>query len=333
MFSASFSIADSTFCAVAIYTAPEGLHYQAPTWGTHGGPLIVQAAANGTDVTLERWSAPAGNTGTMTVQSTSVAAVLPASSFLGAQALDLPFLGWTAVSWANPFPDTTGKFQMIANDTVAASYDVNGPYGAVAVPGPSSSGRLFYSGLSPLGMATVDTNGLYAADACTSPSPALGAGTGCSAPAVVAAWGDSSGPVVADSDGDVFAVMASSAASTQEARGFFTRSIGRGSAATAGVTLFTMGGFSGSLAALSPTGNAPGVVVFQPLDASTFSPLDVIQQKFTTSSAGLAAMGTPTTLLTVVSGQGLSFVVDDSERLWAAISGASSTTYVVLARR
>ena len=64
-------------------------------WRTSGR----SAAATGTGVTLERWTAPTGTTGTMTVQTTPVAAALPAGNFLGAQALDLPFFGWTAISW------------------------------------------------------------------------------------------------------------------------------------------------------------------------------------------------------------------------------------------
>jgi hypothetical protein len=341
MFSASFTIVDSTFCAVALYTASESLGSQAPTWGSHGGPLVVQAAAtgtagtSGTGVTLERWTAPPASTGAMTVQITSIASALPTGTFLGAQALDLPFFGWTAISWANPFPDTTGQFEMLANGAIVTSYDVNGPFGVTAVPAASSLGRLLYSGLSPLGMDTTTTNALYGADACSSPAQALGTGTGCSASAAVAAWGDSSGPVVADSNGDVFAVLNSFAAHTQEARGFLASSVARGSAATAGVTLFTLPGFSGSLAALSPTATDPGLVVLQPFDSTSFDALTVIEQKFTTSSSGLTAQGTATSLLTVPAGQmqGVALLVDGAQRLWVGLSGASSTTYVVLARQ
>lgn len=333
-FSSAFTIADASFCAVAVYTASESIGYQAPTWGSHGGPLVVQAAATGTGVTLERWTAPAGSTGAMTVQTTPVAAGLPASTFIGAQALDLPFFGWTAISWTNPFPDSTGQFEMIASGAIATSYTVNGPYGAAAVPAASSLGRLLYTGLSPLGMPTTSVPGLYAADACSSPAQALGTGTGCSASALVATWGDSAGPVATDSDGDVFAVMTSLATSTQEARGFLASSVARGSAATTGATLFSMPGFAGSLAALAPSAGKPGLVLFQPFDSATFAPLGVVQQKFTTTS-GLAAMGVSSPLLTVPSGQtqGLSFLVDGSQRLWVAVSGTSSTKYVVLARQ
>jgi len=96
--------------------------------------------------------------------------------------------------------------------------------------------------------------------------------------------------------------------------------------------LFSMAGFAGSLAALAPSGSVPGLVVFQPFDSTTFAALDVVEQKFTTTS-GLVAMGTPTKLLTVAPGQGLSLLVDGSERLWVAVSASSSTKYVVLARQ
>ncbi|HVT09440.1 MAG TPA: hypothetical protein VHO67_18395, partial [Polyangia bacterium] len=341
-FAASFAIADSTFCAVALYTAPESIGFQAPTWGSHGGPLVVQkgaasgtAGASGSAVTLERWTPPAGTTGAMTVQTTSIPAALPGGAFLGAQAVDLPFFGWTAITWINAFPNTTGQFEMIANGAIATTYAVNGAFGVAALPAASSQGRLVYSGLSPLGTSAAAANGLYEADACSSPTPGLGSGTGCSASAAVATWGENSGPVVADSSGDVFAVMSFFSTSTQEGRGFSAASIARGAGPAAGAPLFTLAGFPGSLAALSPGTATPGVVVFQPFDSTTFDALDVVEQKFTTTGGSLAVMGTASTLLTVPSGQmaGLSFLVDGSQRLWVAIGGASSTTYVVLARR
>ena len=267
----------------------------------------------------------------MTLALTSAAGALPASTFLGAQALDLPFFGWTAISWTNPFPDSTGQFEMYAAGSLQAHYTVNGPYGVAAVPSASSTGRLIYTGFSPLGMPTTNVAGLYAADSCASPAQALGTGTDCSASALIAGWGDSTGPVVTDSNGDVFAVMPTIASSTQEARGFLASSVARGAAATDGTSLFTMAGSSVSLAALSPSASAPGLVILQPQDSS-YTPLDVVEQKFTTSSS-LVAMGTPTKLLTVASGQGLAFLVDGSQRLWVAVSGTSSTTYVVLARQ
>ena len=136
-YASSFTIADSGFCAVALYTASESIGFTAaPTWGSHGGPLVVQTAttgaagSSGTGVTLERWTAPTGTTGAMTVQATSIASVLPAKTFLGSQAVDLPFFGWTAISWTNSYPITTGQFEMITGGAIATTYDVNGPFGS-----------------------------------------------------------------------------------------------------------------------------------------------------------------------------------------------------------
>jgi hypothetical protein len=336
MFSSFFAINDSKFCAVAIYTAPESLGGQlpesAPTWGSHGGPLIVKPDTKGTGATLERWTAPSGRTGTMTVQRTPIASAYPTGTFLGSQAVDLPFFGWTAISWTKPFPNVSGKFEMIGNGAIVASYDANAPHRVAAVAAASSLGRLLFSGNAPVGTTTAGPSGLYAADACSSPSQGLGTGTGCSASAIVAGWGEATGMMTTDSNGDVFAVMTSTTTRNQEARGFLASSVARGAVATTGVPLFTIDGFSGSLAALSPTATDPGVVVFQPFDVTTEHALDVIEQKFTTVNS-LAAIGTPSKMLTVTPAQSLAFVVDRSERLWVAASGNSSTTYVVLARQ
>ena len=130
----------------------------------------------------------------MTVQTTPVAAALPASTYLGSQAIDLPFFGWTAISWSGPSPMFTGQFEMIANGAVATSYTADGPSSAAGVPAASSLGRFLFAALSPLGMPTISTNGLYAADACSAPAEALGVGDSCTASSLIAAWGESSGP-------------------------------------------------------------------------------------------------------------------------------------------
>jgi len=75
------------------------------------------------------------------------------------------------------------------------------------------------------------------------------------------------------------------------------------------------------------------LLVLQPMDATTFHALDVIEQPFTTGSS-LAPMGSSKTLLTVPTGNttGLGLMVDGAERLWVEATSASSTTYVVLTR-
>ena len=85
------------------------------------------------------------------------------------------------------------------------------------------------------------------------------------------------------------------------------------------------------MAAVTPTASAPGVLVFEPFDSTTFAALDVVAQRYT-AGAALAGMGSTTKLLTVPAmSPGLYFMTDDTDRLWVAGSDTSTTTYVVLA--
>jgi hypothetical protein len=330
-FASLFSIADTSFCAVALYEAGESIGFQAPSWGSHGGPVWFQADTSGGGITIERWKAPAGATGMLTKQTTHVDTKIPDGAFAGAQAVDLPFFGWTAISWTGAFPDTQGQVEMIQGSAVDRTFAVNGAY-ALAAVGDATSGRLLYTGLSPIGAATENTNGFYAADACDMPKPDLGAGTGCQASDAVAAWGDSSGPLAVDHDGNAFVVLASFGMGNQEARGFAAADVARGKAPTDGVSLFTLPGFGSSLAALAPRDAHPGLLVFQPFDMNA-TPLDVVAQPYTTTS-GIKAEGTPAKLLTLAATPtSLSLMIDDQERLWVVASGDTKTTFVVIARK
>jgi hypothetical protein len=328
-----FTIDDAAFCAVAVYTADEALSSQ-PSWGSHDGPLTMVADAMGGGVTLERWTAPAGAMGMLTKTTTHVAAGVPSGAYLNAQANDLPFFAWTAISWTGPGTTTTGPIALIAGGAVATTYTANGPYWLAGVSGGASPGRLLFTGLSPLGTPMTDTNGLYAADACSAPMPELGAGAGCAASQLIDAWNEDSGPIALDKNGNALVVLTSATAGTQEARGYAAAQIARGAPAVTGATLFTVDGYSGSLAALAPTAGAPGLVVFEPFDAATFFALDVIQQGYTVTGDVVAASGTPATLLTVPTMMmtGPSFMTDATDRLWVAVTGTATTTYVVLQR-
>ena len=293
-----FTIDDTAFCAVAVYTADEALSSQ-PSWGSHGGPLTMVADTTGGGVTLERWTAPAGAMGALTKATTHVAAGVPTGAYLNAQANDLPFFGWTAISWTGPGTATTGQIALIASGAVATTYTANGPYWLAGISDGASQGRLLFTGLSPLGAPTTDMNGLYAADACSAPMPELGAGTGCAASQLIDAWDEDSGPIALDKNGNAFVVLTSATDGNQEARGYAAAQVARGAPAVTGATLFTVDGFSGSLAALAPTASAPGLVVFEPFDATTYFALDVIEQAYTVTGDVVAASGTPTKLLTV----------------------------------
>ncbi len=301
--------------------------------GTHG-PLAMVADATGGGVTLERWTAPAGPMGALAKTTVHVAAGVPTGAYLNAQANDLPFFGWTAISWTGPSPSTTGQIALIAGGAVATTYTANGPYWLAGVSDGAAQGRLLYTGLSPLDTVTTSVNGLYAADACSAPTPELGAGTGCSPSQLVDAWDEYSGPIALNKNGDAFVVLTSASTGTQEARGYAAAQVARGAPAAKGATLFTVGGYSGSLAAVAPDASMAGVVVFQPYDATTSFALDVIEQAYTVSGGVVAASGTPKTLLTVPTMMmaGASFLTDETSRLWVAVPGAAGTTYVVLRR-
>jgi hypothetical protein len=323
---------DTEFCAVAIYTANEAPGVL-PSWGNHHGPLTYTVDTASGNVTLERWTPPTAPMGALTKQSMNIAAAVPMGPYFHyLQANDLPFFGWTTIPWTNPLP---GGVVALSNGAVAATYTANSPYAAVGLLDGMGQGRFLYTGLSALGAPSGNTNGVYAADACSSPMQALGSGQGCSAPVLVSGWDDTPGPIAADKNGNAFAVLVSSANAVQEARGFLAANVAWGKPATPGVSLFTIPGTPGSLAAVTPTTSQPGVLVFQPYDKFTQFELDVVAQRYTVGT-DVVAMGTTTTFLTVPMNNylGLPFMTDDADRIWVAYQDAvASTTYVVLARK
>jgi hypothetical protein len=275
--------------------------------------------------------------GMLAKTTADIASAVPSNAYPAGQANDLPFFGWTTVSWGASAAPYTGALEAIASGAILKSYPANGIYWVSSVSGPAGQGRLLYTGLSALGNTTASTNGFYAADACSAPNDALGAGTGCSASQLIDAWGDASGPVAVDAEGNAFVVLTSFANGNQEARGYASGQVARGAAPVKGTTLFTIDGFSGGLAALAPSGTTPGLVVFQPFqsaDGGGDVALDVIEQAYTVSNGAVAASGSNATLLTVPAGSqsGLALLTDAAGRLWVGASGASTTTYVVLQR-
>lgn len=328
------TVKDPALCAIARYDASEALGFNPPSWGAHGGPLTLRAGMNGT-FDLVRWTPPAGAKGALTKQEVNVDGMIPKTAFLGAQAVDVPFFGWTALSWTGAFPDLAGEVLLVKGGAVEKRYATNGAYAAAGIAAANSQGRLLLTGLSAVGDATSGANGLFAADTCGSaamPSLLPGMDATCKAPIGVAAWGDSSGPVAVDHDGNAFAVM-SSFDDTQEARGFDAASIARGAGPTDGAKLFTIPGFGSNLAALAPKGAAPGFVAYQPSSGTTFLPEDVIAQQYSVTGGKLAAVGAPKPLLQATTANAyLYLMVDDQEHLWIGTDTAAGATYVVLAR-
>jgi hypothetical protein len=326
-----FTVKDTAFCVVALYEADS--ISGSPTWGRHGGPLFFAPGAATGSVEITRLTVPAGTTGKLATTKTTIDAQIPMMTFIGAQAIDLPFFDWTAISYTDS--NALGELILIAGESVAARYDVNGFYQGVGIGAQGSLGRLLYTGLSTVGDAATKTNGLYAADACGAagnmPRLVPDGDATCAAPINVAAFGEYSGPMATDRDGNVFAMTSSP--TEQEVRGFVADKVARGASPTAGDTLFKLPGYAGSLAAISPDASGIGVVAFQPVDGTTFASLDVVAQHYRVEAGAIVAEGTPDVFLALTTPDTpLPFFTDDEGHLWVAAKRATGHAIAVLAR-
>jgi hypothetical protein len=320
---------------VAIYNANVDLGYlMTPTWGRHGGPMTADLGVNG-DVEVTRWKLPAAPTGELTMQTMKIPAGVPATAFFGAQVIDAPFFNWTALSWSGAFPSIEGEVVLADGAVIEARYDVQSFFSGVAIGDASGQGRFLYTGLSPLEDPAVGKSALYAADSCgtkaMSPRLLPEGDVSCGPPIEVAAWGDSSGPVAADGDGNVFAVLSSFGSSDQEARGFAATAIQRGAPPAAGDMLFKLPGYGMSLAALAPTEGGPGLLAFQPSDMS--GALDIVEQKYSVTGGAIKPEGSVDVLLKLAKpGTSVALFSDDEGRLWAGCPDSGRTLFLVLAR-
>ncbi len=327
-----FKLSDPSFCVVALYDADEAI--SSATWGAHGGPLTLRTNTGGA-IDLVRWQAPAGATGSLTFEQTTIPAMIPDGAFVGTEAVDLPFFGWTAISWSGAFPNTQGEVVLIEGKDVAKRYAINGAYAVNGVASGADAGRLLTTGLSPIGDAMTNANAFYAADSCgTAANPELlpGMDPNCAAPSTISAWGDASGPIAIDRDGNVFVVM-SSFAGDQEARGFAASSVARGAAPTDGATIFTMPGFGSSLAALAPADGHAGTLVFQPYDPMTFDALDVVAVNYSANATAVQAEGSPSAFIDLTTNNtAVSLFRDDQDRLWITVPQSMGTKLAVIDR-
>jgi hypothetical protein len=336
-FASFFSIETPDLCAVAIFDAAVDLGFTAvPTWGLHAGPMTV-SLGDGGSLDVARWHVPSGWMGSLTASLQTIPAGVPQGAYPGAQAIDLSFFGWTAVSWAGAFPSTEGEVILAKEGAIEQRYDVQSLFAGVGIADGSGQGRLLYTGLSPLEDPAVSKGALYAADSCG----AKGAGARllpegdptCGPPIEVAAWGEFSGPLAADRDGNVFAVMSSFSTGDQEARGFAASSVARGEPATPGDVLFKLPGYGMSLAALAPEAEGgAGLLVFQPSDGMA-GPLDVIGQRYVVEGSTLKSEGSVSTLLKLAKpATSLTLLTGEGARIWVGVPVSGMTRFVVLAR-
>jgi hypothetical protein len=147
--------------------------------------------------------------------------------------------------------------------------------------------------------------------------------------------GNASGVVAVDQDGTVLSTFVDLAADTQTARGFAASTIAPTSVATSGDVLFTIPGSGTALAATAPDGNHPGLLLLQTFDSTTFMSEDILVQPYTVAGDTVAAVGTPTTALSMtVPGTVANLLRDDLGRIWVAVdSDVAESTFFVLQRR
>ncbi len=355
-FASLFTLANVTFCIEAMYTVGYP-SFDAPTWGRPGNLLTSEGDQDG-GVTLVRWTPPSTPTGSFVETRVRLADVTPGIGVGLSPPIDLPFYGWTAVVWesidsSKPNP---GEIDIFANDVLVNRYSARaipdtdhsaGPILVVGVPS-GADGRLLYLASAPINDATQNVPGLYAADACSSPTEDLGAGVGCSPPALVASFdGLTLQALVTDGDSNVFVeysygqppdadagVLIST--QTNEIRGFAAISVARGAAPIQGlgVSLGTTKGSSGALAAISPTPGQMGWVVFQPIDAVSFAYQDVVGVEFTVDAGMVAQSDNPVPLLTLATpGDPVTLTGDSLNRVWVGFPSTPTGAFVVLRRQ
>ncbi|MFO0552350.1 MAG: hypothetical protein U0271_28440 [Polyangiaceae bacterium] len=328
---ADFTLGASALCVVEVDTAA-GLSLAGgvtPTWGRHGGPLTFETMAS--TVVFTRWTA---NAGALTPTEESFDYTMPGGAFAGGIAVEgstpagngcsagtaLTF-GWTGASFT-----TEGAAVHFTSPSTSSEQLATGIFGMTTI-----GDRFFYTGLSAIDGATNATPGLYFADAHASCE-----GADFAAGSLASSWGAAAGPVAADSDGNLFAVMTDFVAGTQEIRGFKASEIAPGGTPSAGATLATMPGFGDALAALAPTATAPGLLVLQPTDATTFVDEDVLALEYTADAGGdLSAMPASTLLTLTTPGTNVALLSDDEDRLWVGVTSAdqTETRFYVLARK
>jgi hypothetical protein len=339
-----FTLMDTKKCVVAQYDVPVA-PVATLTWGRHGGPLGFDAS-DPANPKVVRWTAPAAATGTLTeADETHAVTKLPSGSFFwGTQALDLPFFGWTAISYTTTATASAGEVLLVASPSGDAvdRYNVNGYFSETAVG--TTDGRLFYTALSELskGPTTTNAGGLYFADSCgtaaSRPRLTPDGDSTCAASAIFSTWqAGSSGPVAVDAHDDVFAIL-STFGGSQELRAFHPTYTARGGAPNAGTTMFTSTGYTSEMAADGAK------VYFQSNDPALTFPdtgLDVQSLAYTVDDTAktVSPSGTPTTFLTLKkAGTPVALIVDDSKRLWVGVAkattgdaGPTASTFFVIA--
>jgi hypothetical protein len=319
-----FALELDELCAVAIYDADlvTAQYGMLPTWGRHDGLLTGTYVSKGGQtidaVEIERWTAPAGTTGELELDETSVDADIAAVVFGGAQLVDLDAT-LTAFSYTGDDFATEGGLVALDADGPVAEATLIGGFG-MAVSGEQ---LLVTSLKAPAGNGP-NAAGFYGAELCVDE-------LACN-PFEIAAWGDNTGPLAVDLDGNAFAVMVTfGETTTQEARGWTADQIASGADAGDGATVFAIDESGSPLAAIAPEGEEPGILVFQP---AGLAPLEPVAVRYTAGATVEALDEDPVPLLDLADdGAPVTFTTDGLGRVWVGVPvGVDATRFVVLDR-
>lgn len=320
------------FCVVRANTTSQAISFAAPSWGVHGGPLT--SVASGSSVTLTRWTLPTGATDAAIGASvTLLPPGLPSGSVFWGPVVDLPFEGWTLLSYTTTASTFAGE--VLATDhgftSVKSRGAVDGFFSGVALTDGAGKERLVYSGLSEIAQSAPATtaNGLWTADVC---SGSLVPSAACTPGAKLASWQSSSGPVAADTAGNVFAMM-STFGGDEELRGF-TKADALGAVAVTGAMLATDKNYTTSMAAIAPSATDDGWVFVAEANPADQSPKPVFGARFAITGGALVAKGAVASTFTLATaGASAAMFSDDAGQLWLAIDTGQSTGALVALRR
>ncbi len=215
-----FSILDPSMCIVAKYdlpasTEPSTMGLSGFTWGRHGGPLRGPVDTASGEPTIVRYDVPPARTGTLIARATRlVVPGVPAAAQWLPTAIDLPFNGWTAVSYAAAgfLGKGAGAIALFDGDRFVKSHDV--PGGAYL---SSTASALLHASYGPAGTVPTDGGvpepGVYLAHRCGT-SGLLPPGPDCREPQRIMRWDYDGGccntkstlvgPIARDPEGNVF---------------------------------------------------------------------------------------------------------------------------------
>jgi hypothetical protein len=306
-------------------------------WGRHGGPMVTTSVYGATGVatpSVERWSLPAIATDPATKQvlPVAIASALPTRFFYGADGMvDLPFGELSLFSYSTPGAAFPGEALAYSSsyERLVSRANANGFYSGLGITDGVRQ-RLVYSSLSAMSHAasTTNDNGLYATDMCAGTELAA---AGCTAVKLFG-WHGASGPVAADTHGNVF--VAASVVGGEKSDTLFGLARGQAlaSAPESPLSLVDVNfGGTASLAVLPPAAGRDGWVLGEGFTDGS----EVYAASFSEAASGLqkGAQYLEQAIKKGPLAQSITLFSDNEGNLWLAITTESSGVYLQLQPR